>query len=82
MQVVSEDGSPHGPKCFVLWNPPLTKSMKKKAKRRSAAALADDPGAQSAAGILGIDNGARGGIKISKYVAYDMLMLKCTRNKP
>lgn len=22
--VVSEDGSPHGPKTFVLWNPPLT----------------------------------------------------------
>ncbi|KAK9816796.1 hypothetical protein WJX72_005198 [[Myrmecia] bisecta] len=24
VRVVSEDGSPHGPKCFVLWNPPLT----------------------------------------------------------
>ena len=22
--VVSEDGSPHGPQRFVLWNPPLT----------------------------------------------------------
>ena len=22
--MVSEDGSPHGPKTFVLWNPPLT----------------------------------------------------------
>ena len=21
---MGEDGSPHGPKCFVLWNPPLT----------------------------------------------------------
>ena len=28
--MVSEDGSPHGPKTFVLWNPPLTmgKSLK------------------------------------------------------
>ena len=24
VMVVSEDGSPHGPKTFVLWNPPLT----------------------------------------------------------
>lgn len=23
MHVVSEDGSPHGPKSFVLWNPPF-----------------------------------------------------------
>ena len=23
VEVVSEDGSPHGPKTFVLWNPPL-----------------------------------------------------------
>jgi ATP-dependent helicase YprA (DUF1998 family) len=22
--LVDEDGSPHGPKDFVLWNPPLT----------------------------------------------------------
>lgn len=22
--LVSQDGSPHGPKDFVLWNPPLT----------------------------------------------------------
>lgn len=28
VQVVSDDGSPHGPKCFVLWNPPLTVSQK------------------------------------------------------
>ena len=28
MEVISEDGSPHGPKCFVLWNPPLTVSQK------------------------------------------------------
>lgn len=27
MEVISEDGSPHGPKCFVLWNPPLTVSQ-------------------------------------------------------
>lgn len=24
MSSVGVDGSPHGPKCFVLWNPPLT----------------------------------------------------------
>lgn len=24
VQCVAEDGSPHGPKTFVLWNPPLT----------------------------------------------------------
>ena len=24
VETVGEDGSPHGPKCFVLWNPPLT----------------------------------------------------------
>lgn len=24
MHVVSEDGSPHGPKSFVMWNPPLS----------------------------------------------------------
>jgi hypothetical protein len=24
VHVVSQDGSPHGPKSFVLWNPPLT----------------------------------------------------------
>ena len=28
--MVSEDGSPHGPKCFVLWNPPLTHMDAKK----------------------------------------------------
>ena len=28
VEVISEDGSPHGPKCFVLWNPPLTVSQK------------------------------------------------------
>ncbi len=28
--VISEDGSPHGPKCFVLWNPPLTHMDAKK----------------------------------------------------
>lgn len=28
VRVVSDDGSPHGPKCFVLWNPPLTVSQK------------------------------------------------------
>ncbi|KAL3163301.1 hypothetical protein ABBQ32_009693 [Trebouxia sp. C0010 RCD-2024] len=27
VEVISEDGSPHGPKCFVLWNPPLTVSQ-------------------------------------------------------
>lgn len=25
MQCIAEDGSPHGPKTFVLWNPPLVK---------------------------------------------------------
>lgn len=24
MTVISQDGSPHGPQRFVLWNPPLT----------------------------------------------------------
>ena len=28
--MISEDGSPHGPKCFVLWNPPLTHMDAKK----------------------------------------------------
>lgn len=23
VNVIAQDGSPHGPKCFVLWNPPL-----------------------------------------------------------
>ena len=30
--VISEDGSPHGPKCFVLWNPPLTHMDAKKVR--------------------------------------------------
>lgn len=24
VEVVTEDGSPHGPRSFVLWNPPLS----------------------------------------------------------
>ena len=32
VEVVSEDGSPHGPKCFVLWNPPLTVSQQARNK--------------------------------------------------
>jgi len=40
VQVVSEDGSPHGPKCFVLWNPPLTDPAAKRAANRTARAAA------------------------------------------
>lgn len=38
MSVVSEDGSPHGPKTFVLWNPPLLQPNRR-SRSGSGAAL-------------------------------------------
>ena len=35
VNVVSDDGSPHGRKTFVLWNPPLTASQLAKANSMS-----------------------------------------------
>ena len=35
VHVVSDDGSPHGRKTFVLWNPPLTASQLAKANSMS-----------------------------------------------
>lgn len=38
--VVTEDGSPHGPKTFVLWNPPLTQGRKARGAMTALAAAA------------------------------------------
>jgi ATP-dependent helicase YprA (DUF1998 family) len=43
--VVDEDGSPHGPKTFVLWNPPLSAGQK----------AAGGPQAPLAAAARGLD---------------------------
>ncbi|KAK9819572.1 hypothetical protein WJX81_002582 [Elliptochloris bilobata] len=40
--VVSEDGSPHGPKTFVLWNPPLTMGQSPKGALAPLAAVTSD----------------------------------------
>ena len=35
LEVISEDGSPAGPKLFALWNPPLTADAKVGVKHRN-----------------------------------------------
>ena len=40
--MVSEDGSPHGPKTFVLWNPPLTMGQSLKGALAPLAAVTAD----------------------------------------
>lgn len=64
--VVSEDGSPHGPKCFVLWNPPLTHPGKKGAQRRSGVPSAPGTAGGITAGLPGSGSSARVRAKISK----------------
>lgn len=46
VSVVSDDGSPHGPKTFVLWNPPLLQPFRRSASGGGGA----PPAAESEAG--------------------------------
>ena len=64
--VISDDGSPHGPKCFVLWNPPLMNPAKKAGKRRSTALTTGLGGVGQLAGVSGSD-GKEGGTRITRY---------------